>query len=98
QFSQQRAASYAKLIMGKDLSERVIKRLKLDMSPGELRGKLSATAVPDTVLIDVTVTDSSPERAQSIAEAVGTEFPAMVAQLETPQGGGVSPVRVTVTD
>jgi len=98
QLSQQRAASYAKLITGEDLSERVVKRLGLDMSSGKLRGELNATVVPDTVLIDVTVTDSSPERAQSIAEAVGTEFPALVAQLESPAGGGVSPVKVTVTD
>jgi len=45
----------------------------------------------------VTVTDPSPQRAQAIAKAVGTEFSDFATTLETPTGG-TSPVRVSVTD
>jgi len=98
QFSQQRVASYAQLITGEDLSARVVQRLRLDMSPAQLRSEITATAVANTVLIDVTVTDPSPSRARDIADAVGRDFTDLAAQLETPEDGSASPVKVTVTD
>nr|WP_239520253.1 polysaccharide biosynthesis tyrosine autokinase [Blastococcus saxobsidens] len=98
QFSQQRVTSYARLITGEELAQRVIDRLGLEVSPGELSARITATAMSNTVLIDVTVTDESPERTQRIADAVGAEFTEFAAELETPDGADVSPVKVTVTD
>jgi capsular exopolysaccharide synthesis family protein len=98
QFSQQRVTSYAQLMTGEDLASRVVDRLDLDMSPGELTREITATAAPDTVLIDVSVTDPSASRAQRIASTLGDEFISLVAELEAPGVGGASPVKVTVTD
>jgi capsular exopolysaccharide synthesis family protein len=98
QFSQQRVASYARLLMGEELASRVVQRLDLETSPRELRSTISATAVTDTVLIDVAVTHASPEQAQRIAEAVGEEFIDFVSDLEDTAAGGPSLVRVTVTN
>ncbi len=98
QFSQDRVTSYTQLITGEDLAGRVVDRLDLPMSPDVLRGEIAATTAPDTVLIDVAVTDPSAEQAQQIAEAIGTEFTALVEELETSESGAASPVRVTVTD
>ncbi|TFV53713.1 polysaccharide biosynthesis tyrosine autokinase [Blastococcus sp. TF02A-35] len=98
QFSQQRVTSYARLITGEELAQRVIDRLGLEDSAEHLRDRISATAVTGTVLIDVTVTDESPERAQRIADAVGAEFTEFAAELETPDGAEISPIKVTVTD
>jgi capsular exopolysaccharide synthesis family protein len=98
QFSQDRVSSYARLLAGKELAGRVIDRLRLPLTRDQLRSEISATPVADTVLIDVSVTDRSPEQAQIIATAVGAEFSTMVADLETPAGGGASTVKVTVTD
>lgn len=97
QLAQQRVPSYAQLITGPDLARRVIHRLGLTMTPKQLTEEIKATVAPDTVLINVTVTDSSPGGAQRIAEAVGTEFPTLVAQLEGVQGAGTPPIKVTVT-
>jgi receptor protein-tyrosine kinase len=97
QFSQERVTSYAQLLTGDELAGRVVERLDLDRAPYEVSGEVSASAVADTVLIDVTVTDPSPEMAQRIADAIGQEFPSYVDELETPDDGGVSPVTVTVT-
>lgn len=97
QFSQQRVTSYAQLITGDELADRVIDRLDLDMTTSTLRDKIEATAAPNTVLIDITVTDPSPERAQRIADAVGREFSAFAMELESTDSSGVSPVKVTVT-
>ena len=95
-FSEQRATSYARLIEGDELADRVSQRL--DVSPDVIRDKVTASAAPGTVLIDVSVTDSSPERAQRIAEAIGTEFPPMVDELEVPETGMPPLVRVKVTN
>ena len=97
QFSEQRVTSYARLITGQEIASRLIDRLKLRMSAEELSKELSATAVQNTVLIDVTVTDPSPQQAQRIAAALGSEFTAFAAQLERSDADGVSPVKVTVT-
>ncbi|MGY1631570.1 polysaccharide biosynthesis tyrosine autokinase [Geodermatophilus sp. SYSU D01186] len=100
QLSQARMMSYAQLITSHSLTSRVNESLDLSMSPDELASKITATAVPDTVLLDVTVTDSSPRRAYDIARAVGTEFNDMVAQLESsaasPQDPTAAPIRVSV--
>jgi receptor protein-tyrosine kinase len=98
QFSQQRVTSYAQLLGGAELARRVVGDLGLSMSPESLAAEISASAVPDTVLLEVQVTDVSPGRAREIAASVGSQFTEMVTELETPQGATVSPVKVTVVD
>lgn len=98
QFSQERVGSYARLLTGESLAERVIDRLQLDREPGELASAITASAVADTVLIDVTVTDRSPELTREIAAALGSEFVELVGELESAGGSGGSLVRVAVTD
>jgi receptor protein-tyrosine kinase len=90
--------SYARLLAGEELAGRVVEKLGLELSATELSDEITATAVQDTVLLDVTVTDPSPQRARDIAEAIGDEFRQMIGELETPAGSEVSPVKVTVVD
>jgi receptor protein-tyrosine kinase len=98
QLAQQRVASYAGLLTGERLAGRVVERLGLTTSAEELAGDIEATAVPGTVLIDVTVTDRSPARAGRIASALQDEFPRLVASLETHGSSGEAPVVVAPTD
>lgn len=98
QFSQERVSSYARLVAGEELAGRVVDRLGLEEAPVTISDQIAATVVTDTVLIDVTVTDPSAERAQLIADAVGDEFTSFVTELESTEGGGASPVQVRVTD
>jgi receptor protein-tyrosine kinase len=95
-FSQQRVVSYTDLLMGETLAKRTIAKLGLDMSPGELEDRVSASAKTDSVLIDVTVVDESPVRARDIADGLSDEFVALVRELETPQDGTVPDARVVV--
>jgi receptor protein-tyrosine kinase len=96
-FSEQRVTSYVELLTGVQLAGRVIDQLGLEESPESLASTIVATSIPDTVLLDVSVTRTSPVEAQAIAVAVGEQFAGMVAELETPDGGDTSPVKVTVT-
>jgi len=97
-FSEQRVASYADLITGENLAQRVVDKLDLDESAGALSGQISSSVSPDTVILQVTVTDPSPARAQQLTQAVATEFSQLVAQLETPPGKRQPPIKVTVVD
>ncbi|MBM7807000.1 receptor protein-tyrosine kinase [Geodermatophilus bullaregiensis] len=96
-FAQGQAASYAELVTGSRTADLVIDALGLDMTSAEFSAKIAASVVPNTVLLDVSVTDSSPERARDIARTIGQEFPDLATQLE-PSVNGESPVQLTVVD
>lgn len=101
-FTQQRVASYAQLLTSpramtpvrQDLAR---KGIDVDqLAESELAGRVAASSPPGTVLIDVTVTDSSPRLAQEISAAVGVTFPDVVADIERPSNDDVSPVSVSL--
>lgn len=85
-FSQQRVNSYASLLRGEEISRRVIDDLDLDMTAAALSSHIVATVIPDTVILQATVTDTSAERAKQLADTLGTEFPRLVQELERPSG------------
>ncbi|TGD85333.1 polysaccharide biosynthesis tyrosine autokinase [Mycolicibacterium sp. CH28] len=89
--SQERVLSYTQLLMGETLAQRTIDRLNLDMPASALRAKVKASSKLNTVLIDVSVLDTSPTRARDVANALSDEFVQMVRELETPPGGGTIP-------
>ena len=92
-FSIQRVASYADLVNGRELSQRVIDDLGLDADPAELSENVAATVVPETVILEVTATDPDPARAQQISQAVAEELTEFVDELETPPGRANAPIR-----
>jgi capsular exopolysaccharide synthesis family protein len=95
-YAEGKVASYAKLLRSKQLVTNVIGEAGLDLTPQTLIDRLSVEVVPDTTILDISVTDTSAERATAIAGTVAREFRAMVQELETPDGETKSPVRVTV--
>lgn len=94
--AQERVLSYTQLIMGETLADRTINRLNLQMSATSLKASVKAQAKPNTVLIDVSVSDPSPLQARDIANALSDEFVAMVRELETPSQGAQADARVVV--
>lgn len=97
-FSQQRVASYADLIGGEDIARRVLDDLGIREDPSALASQVTATASPETVILDVTVTDANPQRAQTLAQSYAEQFTDYVAELETPPGKDTAPIKLTVTD
>lgn len=73
-FSRQRAVTYAQLFTSHDLANRVIDRLSLDTSPEALAKSISVEPIPETVLLELSVTDTDPARASDIANAYVDEF------------------------
>ena len=91
-----RVNSYIALLTSDVVSQRVIDKLKLSVTAPELAAKVSATNVPPkTSIIDVVVTDDSPEQARRLADAYASEFISYTTALETPTGEDDQKVRVT---
>ena len=61
--SQQLATSYVQLIKRQPVLQGVIDALGLNTTPAALGGQVSASVIPQTQLIQISVVDTSPERA-----------------------------------
>ena len=96
QFAQNRVKSYAQIVNSPAVTGPVVRDLGLSMSGSQLSGLISAVAPLNTVLIDVSVRDGSPQQAQRIVNAVAVQFTQVVGQLETPTDGGAPNVKVSV--
>lgn len=95
-FAQRRVLSYTQLLTSEILAQRTVDKLGLDMTATELQHEITATAPTDTVLINVTVRDTSAARARDIANTLSDEFVVMAAGLETPDLGARPNARVVV--
>ncbi|HZE32493.1 MAG TPA: Wzz/FepE/Etk N-terminal domain-containing protein, partial [Actinoallomurus sp.] len=96
--SQERAKSYAKLIRSRSVTAEVARTLNNGMTPEELQRRITAEAVPDTILLRATVTDTSPALAMQIGHTLGIAFSRYVAGLEQPAPKNRPSVRITVAD
>ena len=96
-FATQRVASYADLVTSNQLAERVAAELG-DRDPGDLREKVTATSVPETVILEIAATDADPESAAAIAQAYAEQLQDLVEELETPRGGNNALIKATLID
>ena len=96
QFTQERVQSYADIVNSPEVTEAVADELDHGLTPESIADEISASAPLNTVLINIDVTDTSPSRAQKIANAVSDEFALFINELETPIGSSTSPVKVSV--
>lgn len=92
-----RINSYIPLLTSGVVAQRVVDTLGLPLTASELAAKINATRVPTrTAIIDVAVTDESPERARLIARTLAREFILYTEALETPTGEDSHKVHTTV--
>lgn len=92
-----RVRSYIPLLTSTAVTQRVVDKLRLPMTSAELARKINATNVPPkTSLIDVEVTDESPDRARQMASTLAAEFIAYADAMETPTGEDDQKVHTTV--
>jgi capsular polysaccharide biosynthesis protein len=85
---QDRAKTYAVLGAGSELLERAADRSDTGVSGSDLASRLRIVAIPDTVLVEVTVKASNPDAAASQADAVADELIDLVSRVEAPINGG----------
>jgi capsular exopolysaccharide synthesis family protein len=99
QLSEQRVKSYTALLTSARVSGEVVSRLDLTTTPDALAKQVTATSKLDSVLIDLAVTDESPQRAAQLVNTIGEVFPPLVADIERPaRPGAAAPVVVRVVE
>ncbi|MFF0816071.1 hypothetical protein ACFYVR_13100 [Rhodococcus sp. NPDC003318] len=97
-YARSRAQSYAELAHSPDLAARVVRNLGLDTSPEEFAGRVTATARPGTVLIDVTLAAPTAREANLAAAAYAGEFAETVQSLESVPGSVLPRAELVVVD
>jgi capsular exopolysaccharide synthesis family protein len=95
-FSQQRIKSYADLLTSDRLAQAIVDNDPVGRTADQVRAAITANAVPDTVLLEVTVTDGDRARALRLSQGLAKQFVALVQTLETPPGSDVPTVWVEV--
>jgi len=97
-FTQQRVKSYAGIVTSPSVLDPVGSSLGLTDSKKVLPDRITTDVPLNTVVINITITDESPFRAASIANAVGESLTNVVAQLETPTGSSISPIKLSTIE
>lgn len=85
--AQQKVLTLAQLATSDVVIERVIATTGLDETPPSLRPKVSAEAVPQTVLIRISAQDQDREQAREIANTVALELEVYAAELNEQVAG-----------
>lgn len=93
EFTQQRVASYARLVETPFVTGPVTERLGLGISAEDLSQKVTTHVIPDTVIVEIQANDASPTRAALIADAVAQQLINTVKEVERPPFTRVSPVQ-----
>lgn len=85
--AQELVATYIEILKSDSVLNKVIDKLNLAYSTGELRKMISATAVNDTEIFNVEVTSNNPEEAADIANILVQVIPDEISKVV--QAGGV---------
>ena len=92
QIAKERVVSYAPLLRDERVTKAVVDKLQLPVTPEELASRITVTVEPDTVVLSASVTDTSPQQAATVANALADEFVSFVQDLEQPIGPDPVPV------
>lgn len=81
QTSQKLVATYTEIVKSERVSEAVINKLNLELSPKELIDKISVSQVGQTEILKLTVKDADPELATLIANTIARVFQEEIGQM-----------------
>lgn len=73
--------TYSVIIKSPTILDNVNKELKLNMSSGELEGKVEVTSEQNSQVVNVTVNDTDPKRATLIANTIAETFQEKVPRI-----------------
>lgn len=96
-FSEARVQTYTSIAASPAITDAVVKQLHLTMSSAALAKEITSDAPLNKVLVNIHVTDNSPEQAAVLCNAVAQQFTTVVASLEQTSASAPSPVKLTVT-
>lgn len=94
-YTQQLVKSYADVATTPIVLTPVIEELGLDETPRSLAARVSASAPLNTVVIEISASDTSPQRAAAIADSIGRNLADIVPEISPAANGQSSPVKLT---
>lgn len=74
-------STYSEIVKSKDVLRTVISNLNIQIDEEQLKNNISVTAVKDTELIEITVTNTNPSYAEKIANEIAKVFKEKVAEI-----------------
>ncbi|HLL61493.1 MAG TPA: polysaccharide biosynthesis tyrosine autokinase [Propionibacteriaceae bacterium] len=83
EFAQRRINSYVGIVRSEYMAAEVVDDTGLDIPPDEVQKMISTSVDPETVLMNVTVTDTSPERSLVIGTSIAERLDATIDDLES---------------
>ncbi|WP_235835586.1 MULTISPECIES: polysaccharide biosynthesis tyrosine autokinase [Arthrobacter] len=95
-FTQARVQSYVKTVTTPVVLQPAIDALGLNVTADQLAKKVKASTDVNTVLINISVSDTSAVQAAATAQAVANSLIKAIDQLEKPKSGGTSPVSLSI--
>lgn len=97
-YTQSQMQSFGVLATSDKVLQPVVDDLGLGMTAHDLSKQVSVSTPRDTVVMDVTVTDSSPEQAARIANAIGSQIAMEVESLGPKTAQGTTLVTVSTIE
>ena len=94
-FAERQMTSYAEVATSPLVLDPVIQQLGLDVSPQVLGKRISASVPTETVILELSVTDTDPAQAARTANAVGSTLAQTAASLAPQRADGSQAVRAT---
>jgi succinoglycan biosynthesis transport protein ExoP len=95
-FAEDQLTSYAQVATTPLVLQPVIQSLGLQTTPAALSQQVSAFAPADTVIIQITVTDTNADQAARIANAVGQQLASVSSDLSPRRQDGSQSVKATI--
>lgn len=96
--SQERAATYGKLLYSDAVISPALQSSQLPMSLGEAKSNLQVAVDPAVMTMTISATDPDPVVAQRLANAASDSLADAVSTLDVPSGGGSPAARLTVVN
>ncbi|MEV0895242.1 polysaccharide biosynthesis tyrosine autokinase [Actinoplanes sp. NPDC049802] len=97
-FNTSRLATYVELLTSDEIAGPLAGTPGIDLDEEEVREAISAEIVPDTVMMEVAVEDLDRNRAMLLLTRITARFVSAIEELERPEPGKASLVKVTVVD
>lgn len=94
-FAEKQMTSYAEVATSPKVLDPVIDRLDLQTTSTVLSRTVTAIIPPDTVILEISVVDTSSRRSAEVANAVGDELAVVAADLSPERADGTKTVKVT---
>ncbi|GAB4114822.1 MAG: polysaccharide biosynthesis tyrosine autokinase [Roseiflexaceae bacterium] len=92
------AKTYAELLVKRPVLQAAIETTGVEMSLGDLLGRVSVTLIQDTELMRLTVRDTDPTRAALLANTIGQIFPSVYDQINPSISAQAQPTLLVVEE